>query len=419
MADIVQSLFGVTPEMYQQSQQAQADAQALQYAKLSPFEQANYAISRGANMLGGAIGRGLGGEDPELARITMRQQIARQINPNDPTSVQQGISALSQAGDPQGAMMLQGEYRKLLESNALVGQREASAKASLAAAGRERMQADPEKVRLAREVALLSGPEGSIEYNTAYATSLRQQIDPEKPENLRSGEKREAVSNEMFNNRAFKDLTPKEKAVVNKRLEDEEGTKAEKGAPKTYLPGQPIGVKDWQSFTLDVLGKNPTMQRTSTVISDAPLALEVIRTSADNDISAAALPGVLSRLVGKDSSISNLDIKTYASTGGLDDRLADSAVKFFTGRSTDVKKDQALKFTTALYRGALLSRKKQLQNSADEFGYLDSPNYKKALKNIDDELSQFKLVKKGENPPSTQKTGIPLLDKYLPQEESK
>ena len=76
MADIVQSLFGVTPEMYQQSQQAQADAQALQYAKLSPFEQANYAIGRGATMLGGAIGRGLGGEDPELARITARQQIA-------------------------------------------------------------------------------------------------------------------------------------------------------------------------------------------------------------------------------------------------------------------------------------------------------------------------------------------------------
>ena len=97
MAEIVQSLFGITPDMYQQSQQARADQQALQYAQLSPFQQANYAIGRGANMLGGAIGRGLGGEDPELARITMRQQIARQINPNDPTSVQQGISALSQA----------------------------------------------------------------------------------------------------------------------------------------------------------------------------------------------------------------------------------------------------------------------------------------------------------------------------------
>ena len=32
MAEIVQSLFGITPEMYQQSQQARADQQALQYA---------------------------------------------------------------------------------------------------------------------------------------------------------------------------------------------------------------------------------------------------------------------------------------------------------------------------------------------------------------------------------------------------
>jgi hypothetical protein len=131
MAEIVQSLFGITPEMYQQSQQARADQQALQYAQLTPFQQANYAIGRGANMLGGAIGRGLGGEDPELARITMRQQIAGRINPNDPTSIKQGIEALA-PNDPQGAMMLQREYQRLLESNALIKQRE-----------RERAAADP------------------------------------------------------------------------------------------------------------------------------------------------------------------------------------------------------------------------------------------------------------------------------------
>ena len=136
MADIVQSLFGVTPEMYQQNQQARADQQAMQYAQLTPFQQANFAIGRGATMLGGAAGRALGGEDPELARISMRQQIARQLNPNDPASIQQAISSLAQAGDPQGAMMLQGEYQKLIESNALVGQRGAAEKASLAQAAK-------------------------------------------------------------------------------------------------------------------------------------------------------------------------------------------------------------------------------------------------------------------------------------------
>lgn len=107
MAEIVQSLFGITPESYQQAQQDRMDAQALQYAKLDPFQQANYAIGRGASGLAGAIGGALGGQDPELQRITMRQQIAGQIDYNDEESMKRGIAALSQAGDSQGAMQLQ------------------------------------------------------------------------------------------------------------------------------------------------------------------------------------------------------------------------------------------------------------------------------------------------------------------------
>jgi hypothetical protein len=144
MAEIVQSLFGVSPESYQQAQQQRADAQALQYAQLTPFQQANFAIGRGATMLGGAIGGALGGQDPELQRITMRQQIARQLNPNEPASIQQGITALSEAGDSQGAMMLQAEYRKLVESNALVAQRGAAATASQAQAQKTQLSIDQE-----------------------------------------------------------------------------------------------------------------------------------------------------------------------------------------------------------------------------------------------------------------------------------
>lgn len=178
MAEIVQSLFGVSPEMYQQAQQQRVDQQALQYAQLSPFQQAQFSINRGANMLGGAIGGALGAQDPQLQRISARQQIARQLNPNDPVSIQQAIAMLQQTGDAEGAMMLQGEYRKLQESNALVAQRGASAAASNAQATRERTQATPEKILLAKEVALLSGEPDSPEYNTAYATSLREQTEP-------------------------------------------------------------------------------------------------------------------------------------------------------------------------------------------------------------------------------------------------
>jgi hypothetical protein len=116
--------------------------------------------------------------------------------------------------------------------------------------------------------------------------------------------------------------------------------------------------------------------------------------------------------------MSNADVNRYARTGGLDDRLAQDAVKFFTGRTTDVKKDQAERFAIALYRGALLERKKKLEDSAEQYGYSDSPNYKVALRQIDTQLGQFKLVKKDEIPQiSTTQSDDDLINKYSPKEK--
>jgi hypothetical protein len=90
----------------------QADARALRYAELDPFQQANYAIGRGAYQLGGAIGGALGGQDPELMRISARQQIASQLNPNDLGTFDRGIEMLRQIGDGQGVLMLTVEADK-------------------------------------------------------------------------------------------------------------------------------------------------------------------------------------------------------------------------------------------------------------------------------------------------------------------
>ena len=118
MENIVSSLFGVTPESYQQNQQAMADAQALQYAKLSPFEQANFAIGRGATMLGNAVGRGLGGEDPQLKLISQRQQLAQQIDMSDPNSIIRGAQKASQMGDIQVASALAAQAQALQKAMA-------------------------------------------------------------------------------------------------------------------------------------------------------------------------------------------------------------------------------------------------------------------------------------------------------------
>lgn len=136
MADIVQSLFGVTPELYQQAQAQRANEQALQYAQLSPFQQANYAIGRGAYQLAGA----LGAPDPQLQLISTRNSIARQINYNDPNSIMQGVQQLSQAGDTVGAMQLADVARKLESEMAQRFQRAAAGQASLSQAARDQAE---------------------------------------------------------------------------------------------------------------------------------------------------------------------------------------------------------------------------------------------------------------------------------------
>ena len=114
--DIVPSLFGLTPEMYQQNQQARIDAQALQFAKLDPFERANYGISRGANMLAGAIGRSFGGEDPEETKIRMQQQLLSGIDLSDPTSLIQGAKDANSMGLSQLSLNLVDRAKALQES---------------------------------------------------------------------------------------------------------------------------------------------------------------------------------------------------------------------------------------------------------------------------------------------------------------
>ena len=106
MAEIVQSLFGVTPEAYQQAQMNQAGDRALRYAELDPFQQATYAIGRGAYGLGAALGGALGGEDPQLKMLTEQSQLLKGIDLNDPNSIVSAAQRANQMGNSQLAFNL-------------------------------------------------------------------------------------------------------------------------------------------------------------------------------------------------------------------------------------------------------------------------------------------------------------------------
>lgn len=84
MTQIVESLFGVSPERYQEQKDAALQQEALAYAKLDPYQRASAGIYAGARGLASGIGRMLGGEDPGMRRVTEQDQIIRSINLNDP-----------------------------------------------------------------------------------------------------------------------------------------------------------------------------------------------------------------------------------------------------------------------------------------------------------------------------------------------
>jgi hypothetical protein len=121
-----------TPEQYQLAQRQAQQAQAIQYANLDPMARANYGTFRAGQQLGGAIGGALGGEDPQLKMISQRQQLASQLNPNDPESYMKIAEIAAQSGDQQFAIAVSDAGRKAMSEYALIQQRT-----------RERQGADP------------------------------------------------------------------------------------------------------------------------------------------------------------------------------------------------------------------------------------------------------------------------------------
>jgi len=91
--DIVQGLFGLTPEAYQAQQNQQAQAEAMRFAQLDPFQQANYGLYMGGRQLGGVVGQALGAQDPTLQRISTVNALSKQFDVTTP----QGLAGMSKA----------------------------------------------------------------------------------------------------------------------------------------------------------------------------------------------------------------------------------------------------------------------------------------------------------------------------------
>ena len=100
--DSVMGLFQ-TPDQYQLAQQQAQMEQARAYAAQDPMQRAVAS----QYFAGGQLGRALGGEDPMLKMASARQQILRNINPQDMKSIEEAAIQFSRMGDGAGVQAMQ------------------------------------------------------------------------------------------------------------------------------------------------------------------------------------------------------------------------------------------------------------------------------------------------------------------------
>ena len=121
--DIVGSLFGVSPEMYQEDRNRQGMRDAIAMASLDPMQYANAAIQAGAGRAAGGFAGLMGVEDPQMRLISQRNALAQQFDVSTPEGLAQYASALQQVGDTQGAVEVANISRKAASEVALAQQR--------------------------------------------------------------------------------------------------------------------------------------------------------------------------------------------------------------------------------------------------------------------------------------------------------
>jgi hypothetical protein len=168
---IVQGLFGMTPESYQQQRDAVAYQRAAAFGQMDPMQSARTSIFYGANQLGNVAAGMLGAEDPQMRLISQRNALAKQIDMNDPESIMRGAQMAAQSGDTVAASTLADYARKAASDLALIQQRTA-----------EKMTTEQ---RNALAFAASVGRPGSPEFNRAYQdkfTELTSKAEATTPE---------------------------------------------------------------------------------------------------------------------------------------------------------------------------------------------------------------------------------------------
>ena len=230
MATDISGLFGMTPESYQLAQEKQAQEQALQYAGMNPFQQANYGLFMGGRQLGGALGQALGAQDPMLQMISQQQALLRTVNPNDPASLMEAAQKAS-AINPQLAMGLAAKAQELKTSMTEQMQKAAAAQSNLASAAKAAWEIGDQ----GKAMKLLETAKYTPESVAAYIKGEGDLVPVDKLAKPASDFVAKAVELGFGDKPSYGAYKPEQVQAINKAIFEEDIKKKAAGAAATRI----------------------------------------------------------------------------------------------------------------------------------------------------------------------------------------
>lgn len=334
--DIVQGLFGMTPESYQLQQQAAAREQAMQFAQMDPFQRAAYGTFLGGSQLGGAIGGALGAQDPQLQMIARQQELLKTVNPNDPDSLAKAAQAAARF-NPQLAVALSDKATALMGAMTKQAQESAAATSSLATAKEKEFSISEQ----GRGQKLAETGKYTPE---SIVTALRDKdfsklVAIDKMTKPAADFISKAVELGFGDKPTYGAYTPTQAAAINKAIFDEDIKKKTAGAAYINVP---VSLVDKESnLRKDYIGETKPI---SQVISTAGRIEKLLNMGSLGEIIAQKQ---FSKLAG-DNNISNKDVDNLSNFGDLGQRLAGTLSRFFEGSYSEAQRQEALKLVREL-----------------------------------------------------------------------
>jgi len=173
MAEVINSLFGMTPESLMAQREAALAQEATRYAQLTPMQAARAGFYTAGNRVGGAVGGLLGAQDPEMAKAAALQGILKQADTTTPEGLATLAQTLGSQGFGQQAMQAMDRAQAMRLTGAKISAEEALAQQR----GREKAAADPFQKLLEKGVYTTdslkkyqtSGDVGDLELKTSDA----------------------------------------------------------------------------------------------------------------------------------------------------------------------------------------------------------------------------------------------------------